>query len=58
MVRRNSQKGMSGVAPLGRFDQYHDAIVTAVSLESRYEGPSAWCLNCGHCEREHQKAAA
>ena len=26
---------MSGVAPLGRFDQYHDATVTAVSLESR-----------------------
>ena len=26
---------MLGVAPLGRFDQYHDATVTAVSLESR-----------------------
>ena len=26
---------MLGVAPLGRFDQYHESVVTAVSLESR-----------------------
>ena len=30
---------MSCVAPLGRIDQYHDAFVTAVSLESRSRDP-------------------
>ena len=31
---------MSCVAPHGRIDQYHDAIVTAVSLESRFRDPN------------------
>ena len=39
MVRRNSQKDTSGVALLGRFGQYRDAIVTAVSLESGSRDP-------------------
>ena len=111
MVRRNSQKDTSGVALLGRFDQYHDAIVSSsvsdvltrdtgvgVNLEDApahdsnlavrevdhhdigffnffdFSGStgslvtdamtsesfqrSIACLSCGHCEREHKKAAA